>query len=365
MKFNTVIYIGVINDEKSKIIGGFAVANQRNIDEYLRQGFTVEKIKYPSIQKKNLISIFIYCKRWINVFLNCIKILKRNRNNSVIVHFTPLYKYFIYIEYLLGRICKLYSKNLLIDIRAGSFINYFNNKGAIYRLFIRKFLKLSKFVTVEGEKYIPFIKHNIDLNLNIHYYPNYVRDNQILTKPRRNIENGNIQIVYFGRIHRDKGILTIINTHKLLKSGYNVRTVIIGNISDDEFKDEIMNKIKDESIEIQKPLLKEEINKILINSHFFVFPTIHPGEGHSNALAESMGFGLVPIVSNNGFNKNVVANSGMVIDKNGKPQDYFKAIDYILSNSQWNQMSENARMRILNLYSNREVSSKFFNFINK
>ena len=102
-----------------------------------------------------------------------------------------------------------------------------------------------------------------------------------------------------------------------------------------------------------------------MESHFFVFPTTHLGEGHSNALSESMAYGVVPIVADNGFNKDIVINAGVVMPIDASAQNYFREMDTILTSKMWELYSERSRQRIISNFSNKVVSDNFFEFINR
>jgi glycosyltransferase involved in cell wall biosynthesis len=84
----------------------------------------------------------------------------------------------------------------------------------------------------------------------------------------------------------------------------------------------------------------------LLKSHFFVFPTKNEMEGHSNAMTESMAFGVVPICSDHGFNRSVVANCGAVLPKKAGPEKYAQTIMDIWENDRWHLLSQNCKKRI-------------------
>lgn len=365
MQYNKIIYIGIIQDKEQNIVGGFATANARNISEYKKSQFTVEILQYPVLKNKSFMSCIRYFLEWMTFVSNCYRSARncKTQSQTTLIHITPFYKYFIVVENIVLGIFSIYNKNILIDIRAGSFITYYNRYGLLYRIIVKSFLKKAKLITVEGYIYKQFFHKLLDQNIPIHYYPNYVQDHNILNQPRVD-DCRKLKLIYFGRITQSKGIEIIIQTHKYLKKEFDVETLLIG--SSDKAYLEFLNGItRDENIKLFPPLEKKEINKYLLESCFFLFPTIHKGEGQSNALLEAMAYGLVPIVSNNGFNMDVVYDKDLVlnIDANGK--DYAQLIKEIVSNEKWLDLSEKSRMRIINNFSNSVVLENFYNFINK
>lgn len=364
MSYNKVIYLGIIKDEQKNIVGGFAVANERNIYEYKRRGFHVEIIKYPFLKNKDLVNIIKYVFNWWIFICQSIFICFQNKNlaNNTLIHFTPFYKYFLIVEYPVVKLIKLFNKNILIDIRAGSFITYYENYGFFYRKLLSAFLKQAKYITVEGEKYLQFIKEKVNTKAALHYYPNYVKDEQILLKQR--IFGGEpLKLIYFGRITPEKGIDTLIEIHYLLKIKYKVETTIIGS-GERNYLNFLKNNIDKSDIVILPPQDIGFINQKLADSHFFVFPTTHKSEGHSNSLTESMARGVVPIATDNGFNKDVILNAGVVMPPNTSAQQYYEEIDSLIVSEMWEEYSERSRKRIASNFSNSIVSSSFFQFIN-
>lgn len=365
MLYNRIIYIGIIQDKKQNIVGGFATANARNLSEYKKRKLTVEILPYPVLKEKSFISCLRYFGEWILFVFKCYRSAKncKKQSQTTLIHITPFYKYFIVVENIILGIFSIYNKNILIDIRAGSFITYYNRYGKLYRVIVKSFLKKAKLITVEGYIYKQFFHKLLDQNTPIHYYPNYVQDENILSEPRAD-NCKNLKLIYFGRITRSKGIEIIIQAHKLLKEEFDVETLIIGS-SGSEYLEFLKGITANENIKLLPPLEKKEINKYLLKSCFFLFPTIHTGEGQSNALLEAMGYGLVPIVSDNGFNRDVVYDKGLVLSVDAQGKDYAQLIKSIVSNEKWLDLSEKSRLRIINNFSNSVVSENFYNFINK
>ncbi|RCW93566.1 glycosyltransferase family 4 protein [Winogradskyella arenosi] len=364
MKYTKVIYLGIIPSHKRELVGGYATANKRNIEEYKKQNIEVLAIHYPILYAKNPVQIVLYLLKWFLFFFRCVNHSLFNSSKATLVHITPLYKYFIYIEFFLVLVFKMSNKDILTDIRAGSFIDYYNKNTRVYRFFIRKLLSLSKHIAVEGLIYKNFIIEDLSQNKDILYYPNYVKDDQILPAKRTLIDTEPIQIIYFGRITETKGIYTILKTFELLQQRFNIKLIVIGGFNSLDLKQDV-ERYANENLIILPPKSKSEINSLLEHSHFFIFPSLHPGEGQSNALTEAMAYGLVPVVSNNGFNKTIVDDCGIVLSKEASEEDYNKAITQVISNNQWLILSEKAKNRIIDNYSNGVVSNNFFNYINR
>lgn len=364
MKYRKILYIGIIDDGLGSIVGGFATANKRNVDEYGRRQFEVSCIAYPILKNKNLLGFISYLFNWCRFFFKLLKISSSTPKNTI-VHFTPLYKYFIYIEYFIIKILTNNKFRILLDIRAGSFINYVENGSSLYFSTLKAVINKADLITVEGEIYLSYIEKKFDYKNAIFYYPNYVLDKEIVTKKTINDLN-TIRILYFGRINYEKGIETIQEVHQLLlDKDINVETTVIGSFENEELEKQLLANNNLLNFKFLPPMNKKKINKIMKESVFFIFPTKHKGEGHSNALTEAMAYGLIPIVTDNGFNRQIVKDSGLILNKEATPDEYVDEILKILNIQDINRLSKSAIDNIKSRFSQEQVVNNFFQKLNE
>lgn len=316
-----VIYIGPIGKVNKPQKGGFESANRRNIDTLKEHGINIIELPYPTTNAKNTIIKKLSYTKFLNIF---IALILNSRNiRSRIIHITPLYKYFIYLELPLILIAKILGYKILFDIRAGSFIKYFEKGSTIYRFFIKKAIQHSNIVTVESCKYVGFINKIIS-NREVIYFPNTVKITQIY-ESKTDINTYNL--IYFGRINKVKGIFLMIDLIKKLDDNFVL--YLAGSIE----KNVDENLLTHPRIKYLGILNTNELNEYLKKMDFFIFPTIHSGEGQSNSLIEAMSNGLIPICSDNGFNKEVVGSSGVVLNIDAKADDYLIAINSIVNSN--------------------------------
>ena len=112
-------------------------------------------------------------------------------------------------------------------------------------------------------------------------------------------DDGIIQLIQVGRIHPGKGQFEAIKACEVLyKNNITFKLKFLGDIQDKVYYDEITQYINDigykSSIEFVG--YTSEVKKHLQESDIFIFPSL--GEGMSNAIIESLGFGLIPIIYN-------------------------------------------------------------------
>jgi len=115
----------------------------------------------------------------------------------------------------------------------------------------------------------------------------------------QHIYNNTVNIVLVGRIHPGKGQLKAIKACEVLyKNDISFQINFIGDIQNDEYYNEIQSYLETCKYTNSIHFLgyKSNIHDYLKESDVFLMPSL--GEGMSNAIIESLGFGLVPIIFN-------------------------------------------------------------------
>ena len=319
-----ILYIGPIGLKNAPHKGGFEAANRKNIDKLREKGIEVEELAYPYITNSGIFGKLRYIQ-----LLKIPLILIFKKKNYQILHITPLYKHFIYFEYLLIKLCKIKGLEIVFDIRAGSFIHYYNQKSFIYKAVISSCIKASSLITVEGKVYVDFIR-NLHMNSRIHYFPNSANINQISSA---RIYNAKYNLIYFGRISKTKGFDLLLDLIEKLGTDF---TLYLAGQFEEDLSEKSINNLK---IKYLGVLDQKQLRETLTKMHFFIFPTKHKGEGQSNSLIESMAMGVIPICSDNGFNKEVVNKYGQVLPFDANANDYYVSIKKLINNNELNELS--------------------------
>ena len=108
-----------------------------------------------------------------------------------------------------------------------------------------------------------------------------------------------INLIHVGRVHPGKGQLEAIKACEILyQNNIDFSIKLLGDIQDKNYYQIIENYL------INKPFSKfiefvgytTNVKEYLQQSDIFIFPSL--GEGMSNAIIESLGFGLIPIIYN-------------------------------------------------------------------
>lgn len=330
-----ILYFGPITAKGAPSIGGYEAANRKNIDALEKRGIEVVEFPNPKINRKfGKLGKLAYFK----LFLTPLLLFGYIGQSDVIVHATPLYGNMLgYPTNLLFLIAKWLHIPVVSDIRAGSFIYYWEHKGRIIRWSLRHLLMDCNHITVEGSSYIPKFKKIINYKCPISYFPN-LADCKDMTFVEKDLSK--INLFYFGRITTNKGIDILVETIHQLDDRFSL--FLAGNIANDVDKIKLKN---DNRVNYLGVLNASQLNDIMKKMHIFIFPTSHIGEGQSNSLIEAMAAGLIPITSDQGFCSEVVSNCGEVLKVGSVASDYKEAILRI-ANSDINKLSKRCQEHI-------------------
>lgn len=331
-----VLYFGPITAKGAPSIGGYEAANRKNIDALEKRGIEVVEFPNPKINKRfgNLGKL-----AYFKLFLTPFALFKYMGKKDVIVHATPLYGNILaYPVNLLYLIAKCLHIPVISDIRAGSFIYYWEHKGWMTRWSLKHLLIDSNHITVEGSSYISKFNDIVNHKCPISYFPN-LADCKDLKFVEKDVSK--INLFYFGRITLNKGIDIILETIHLLDSRFCL--YMAGSIANDVDKSLLDN---DDRVNYLGVLNASQLREVMKKMHIFIFPTHHIGEGQSNSLIEAMAEGLIPITSNQGFCAEVVADCGEVLKLDSTANDYKNAILKIAS-SDINKLSFKCQEHII------------------
>lgn len=309
-----ILFFGPIAKSGRPAGGGFESANRKNIDVLRQNGVDVTEFGNPIIKRQfGAIAKLAYLKMFLVPFC----LLRYVGRKDVIVHTTPLYNHLLWPSVLVVMMAKTAKLPLLLDIRAGSLIFLSQKKSVFWVRAVRYMLNNAKEITVEGKSYLKDIPEVFGVKKRILYFPNITFCRDIRYVPR---VDKYINLIYFGRITKHKGIDLLLRMMPLLDDRF--RLYLAGAICDD---------IKAKDLQIRNvfylgSLSPAELKRTLQKMHFFLFPTKWFGEGQSNSLIEAMQQGLIPIVSEQGFNRDVVADCGPILSQGCTEEDYCDAV---------------------------------------
>jgi glycosyltransferase involved in cell wall biosynthesis len=354
-----VIFYGPLGIAKS-LIGGGESGNKKTIAVLKKNGFKIYVLEKPYLLNIPVIrSIIAPFQFFYKIF---ILIIKSNSFVSKvrIFHLSAFYCNLIFFEFLFIKIANLLNIKTIYEIRAGGMISAYKNRSIIYQQFFRATINSADSVLCQGIEYCSFLHESF--NINSVYYPNYMED-KFVNKENifvDRLKDETMHIVFVGRLSREKQIVLIIEiANKLKEFGLKFQVNLVGNgdleyLSKVKYKCDLYNL--NDSIIFHGKMQLTEINKLLQNQHFFVFPTKEKREGHSNSLTEAMNFGVVPIASNIGFNKTIINNPDLIINNFEAVSYATRMIEIFNNRNLWKKYSDEMHKRIKDNFTESIVS---------
>lgn len=135
------------------------------------------------------------------------------------------------------------------------------------------------------------------------------------------VMDGQVQLIYVGRIIRAKGLFVLMNSIKKL-TGNNWKLIIVGDGDALELlKAQVTDKKLTDKVEFLGHMKYEDVLAELGKSDIFVLPSLRM-EGFPMTIVEAMFFGLPVVVSDIGGNSDAVVDgeTGYLVDP-GKSED--------------------------------------------
>lgn len=289
--------------------GGYEASNLRLSALQNELAANAAVLPYPSVKSRHRITkLFAYAMAFLGIYRVC----KTPEANSAI-HFTPLFSGFLRFEIFLFRAAKRANRTIVMDLRAGTKVSAYENGSTSYRKKFLEALSLADEIAVEGEKFIPFLQE-IRPDLTIRHLPNFILDSEIhQAAPEK--DSRAIRCVYVGSVNEQKGVRQSVQLVRMLRDqGVEIVFDVFGRVSP-EFQQELQAIAGPEGgVTFHGPRPYSDIQDALAKAHFFLFLSKWYGEGHSNALTEAMSQGCIPVVTDHGFSKSVIGDTGLCVE---------------------------------------------------
>jgi glycosyltransferase involved in cell wall biosynthesis len=289
-------------------------------------------------QKRNF-TLILYQLFFIFQFVS---LLFKNRDCRIVHINIPLEKFSIIKNFVLFIISKVFSKRVIIHLRGGVYSNS-TEIPYLYLFFLRFMFWLANHIITLGERErVLLMKQNKLSARKVTPLPNMTYFPKVLQKK----SNNQINIIFHGRIDKNKGLDVLFESLVLLKNRKHFKFYVAGT---GPYAEYFLSRCKNElsnCFQYLGVINSVEKHQILKECHFFILPSMY--EGLPNAMLESMAYGLVPLVTSVGSIPEVIQNdfNGFFID--GKSPLEIATIICNLSNNRelLNTISQNARNTI-------------------
>ena len=353
----TVYFTGTLPKKGQAPFGGGEIGNIRTIRMLCSFGYhvaTVRRSRSGAKEARLKKRIFFPFRVLLSNLHWFIVLLFGHRSNSI-VHISGFYGSTIIIETLQVFISHLLRYRIVYELRGGGATQFYQEGGNLYKKQFRYILNKADYLFSQGQENEPLLKSLC--NTPIIYYPNCVQQGfypeSMPAKP-----NNKINLLFFGRIEKEKNPLLIVEVASLLQKTFsNTRLLMLGN-----GRPELVKSVKCKMAEVLLPgsfELKpgcehDELQSILGDKHFYLFPSEQPREGQSNAITEAMSYGIIPIASPQGFNRSTIGDNGLIVDEL-TAEAYAERISSIIKNNHVAKFSDFVRQRFLEHYTENAV----------
>jgi len=344
----------LIIDKKAKVRNGVSVYNQRLEDFLKKQGHTVTTIHWSKDKKEYSIPYFVGIERFHTIPIPNHKSISFIKN--AIITLKPDIVYvpigLSTIDFLLPSICKKNNAKLVGILHAD-----IGPKGNLYETSLKHFISflfkpaVSKYDLIQvlsqrtedflikkdiKKEKIAFIPNGVDTNLYTPGISEFAKKN--------NIKNG---VLLLGRLSWQKNPEVLIKAFLKLNPKNDTKLVLVGL---GELYEKLVKKYNDGRI-IFTGFIDTDKERIDIIRSCQVIALPSKAEGMPLSLLEAMSCGLMPIVTDVGACKDVVGDTGFVIESKevlGKMSEYLiKAFENM---EETKSLGEKARERVIENY---------------
>lgn len=355
---NTIYFFGSLPPKGQAPFGGGEVGNLRTVRMLRSFGYEVRcvskrRTKASASKWKRLLSYPFRVGVAVVKFFFLLALGKRQAR----VHISGFYGPTIGCEVVVMRIAKLFGFQTVYELRGGGAMKYYEGGTKCYRRQFAYLVHKADMLFSQGMENKPLLDTLCDTPF--FYYPNCVTDDffpeELPLKPA-----DNLNLLFFGRLEKEKNILLIVEVAALLQKRFNnVTLTLIGN-GQKEYLDEVRHALQCSLTEGSYTLLPgckhEELKQHLADKHFYVFPSMQEREGHSNALTEAMAYGIIPIASPQGFNRTVTGDERLIVDEYSA-KAYAKRIETIVSEGEMDKLGAFVYQRVCDNYTETALAA--------
>lgn len=245
-----------------------------------------------------------------------LKLLLKPRKNSTVLFMTYAGS-LIMFDYLITLAATLSGHKLVMYLAGGQALPMYKNGSKIRRWFYKHTWVKYDLIMCEGEISQTLVKEVTCGKVETFYLPNFTENgfapDVLPEKPK-----DSVNIIYFGRIDKNKNVLLSVDVFNALAKKYSSMTYTIVGGGEEEYiegvKDAIESSPYKNRICLKGQCSHDILVKMMEDKHIFLFPSNEPCEGHSNALNEAMSWGIVPIVSSNNYLPSIVGEDMLVVE---------------------------------------------------
>lgn len=322
------------------------------ISTYKRHGFFEDDVKYiSSYNSSNKILVVL------NFIFACIKLIYSLISFRIdIVHVHSASRGSFWRKYVFLKIASFFSVKTVFHLHSGEFVNFYLCQSLNVQKKIKSFLEnvdLVIVLTPYWEKQLSNISRSI--NIKILFNP--------VDKELDVFDRFNNQILFLGRLRKEKGVFELLESCKILSSkGIDYHLILAGDGDLDFFEDKCKQLCIDENVTITGWVQGKEKNKYLLSSDVFVLPSYF--EGLPIGVLEAMINNVVVVASNVGGIPDVIVDKkhGLLVEPM-KVESLVSALQLLLTDESLKEkLRGDAADRALRCFDTNKIIAKLNNY---
>lgn len=305
-------------------IGGIVRNMQVNLGQAGRTGFDYVAC-YTTVRqgKNNPVGL-------IRRFIVDLRALLRVIRQVEVVHVLGQYRGALPRELGMVALALMFRRPCVYDIKAGSFIVWFNSTSPINRFLVSWILRHSRLLLCEGVRDVDFLQRQFCLVG--HHFPNVVPASEIPSQVAERFAGECVRLLFIGYCYEGKGVFDLVRgVAAAREAGIPVELTLIGfeELSFKTFLDGVL--VTNPTLPIQRRGVLGHDEVLREMSHFDVFcmPTDHPGEGHTNSINEALMMGMAILCTRHGFLPAILGESTAYYVEKRNPGSIAAAIQRI------------------------------------
>jgi len=236
-----------------------------------------------------------------------------------------------FLPYLL--ISRILRKKVVVHIHGNKLHSEFKNLYTAFRPIFSFIYNLADVGIVLS----PMLKKNLEeikFKGKIFYLNNFIEDSLVNLDINKKTKS-DIKIIYLGNLLKEKGILDLLQSLRILKeNNYDFTAVIAGNL-DNNIKEPFFSFLKElgDSVEYVGVVRGEAKKELLLSSNVFVLPSFLEHEAQPVSMLEAMASGNIIITTNQGAIPDIIKDrkNGFIVKKNN-PEDLANKIIFVGNN---------------------------------
>jgi len=234
-------------------------------------------------------------------------------------------------------LAKLFRKKIIIGL-IGSDYNQHVEKSKVAFIF-KYILKNSNVITTTGSVMNLSVEEKIK-HPNVQIFPHCLPEDLFYNKELKKTKR--LKLISISELSKNKRTIDIIQAVEILvNKGFDVKLDVLGKGSQFDF---IKKYILDKNLGNYITLVGyvKDIKSYLIKADIFVQASLQ--EGLSLGLIESIGMGLIPIVTQAGSEKDIITNNvnGLFFEKKN-PKDLANKIEFLYDENEYTQFFQSVK----------------------